>query len=418
MPPTRPTKPKKKVTKKPEKPRRPKGMGRVFQRGSKWYGRLRKKGEEILTDPYDTEEAAERALDRLAGTGIDPRFLPTLEEWWSRLLEPGGIWENRQDYQTCNLYDSVLHNAIVGRPLAKMRIDQIRRKDVQRHVDRLYKDYAESTVRRYGSCIHVVFAEAVEEGLIRAHMEAGEVIPANPADGVKFRKIPEAKSYIFEDAELALYPELLYRYNKRLSAMITVIADTGARPGEVCGMLAEDVKGDVWTVSGMMRRDGVRKPYAKGKKIRAVTLTPDALAAIESQGQGRGLVWLNEDGNKVRPDALGTHILRFRKSLEAKEKKLAAEEKREPVAIPPLHPRNLRKTFVTRGVETGNVKATQAAVGHSSSRTTLDVYAKARLNPQRDLVLTLGKSVQRGIFDDKGTDRGAEKQSPSKRKAR
>lgn len=337
----------------------------------------------------------------MLGGQIDPRDLPSFEDFWRSLLVDGGTWEHRYDGQTCNLYDTVLVKWIKDKPLGQARLDQIRKTDVQRHVDRMYKHLAESTVRRYGSCIHTVLQEAVETGLLIARLEAGKVLPANPADGVKFKKIPDAKSYIFSDEELATYPELLFAYNERLSAMVTIMADTGCRPGEVCGMAMEDVRGDVWTISAMVNRKGQRIDRTKNGRIRAVTLSPDALAAVQAQERRRGLVFLNEDGAIVKPDALYTHLSRFRKKLEREEAKQAEEEDRLPRVIPPLHPRNLRKTFVTRGVEMGQAKAVQAAVGHSSIRTTLDIYAKARTNPQRKLIEDLSGGISRNIFPER-----------------
>jgi len=402
-----------KTAKMKPKPRRAKGAGSVIRRGNTWYGRLRRDGQEILTEGYATADKAEEALDRLIGGQVDPRTLPTLEAYWESLIAPGGDFEHRYDAPTCNLYDTVLAQHVRGKPLGKTRLDQIRKVDVQRHVDRLYKNLAESTVRRYGSCVHTVLQNAVDAGVLVARLDGGQVLPANPADGVKYRKLPDAPSYIFSDEELRLYPELLYAFHPRLSAMVTVIADTGARPGEVCAMTTEDLRGDVWTIAAMITRKGIRKESTKTGRIRTVTLSPDALAAIEDQGRRRGLVFLNEDGNPIKPDALYTHLRRFRLSLQKKEDETARKEGRPPRSIPPLHPRNLRKTFVTRGVEMGDAKAVQAAVGHSSIRTTLDIYAKARQNPQRKLIESLSEGVSRSIWRDKGKDRGKKPVSDS-----
>jgi len=363
-------------------------------------------GQEVLTEGCATEEAALAALDRILAGHVDPRTLPTLEAFWEQLLVPDGDFEHRYDFQTCNLYDTILSTTVRGSALGRARLDQIKQIDVQRHIDRQYKKYAESTVRRHGSCIRVVFGFAKEMGLLRDRMEGATFVPGNPADGVKYRKIPDAPSYIFSDEELVRYPELLYEYNPRLSAMVTVIADTGARPGEVCAMTTEDVGNGIWTIGAKIRRDGQRTQGAKGGKTRAIALTADAQAAIRDQGRARGLVFVNEDGNVIRPDALNTHLQRFRKWLQKREDAFAKEMGREPRPVPPLNPRNLRKTFVTRGVEMGDVKAVQAAVGHSSSRTTLDVYAKARLNPQKKLIESMQEGVSRSLFRDKGSNRG------------
>lgn len=408
------------MARKKEKPRRAKGTGSVKSRGNRWYGFLRKNGEEILTEPCATEGDALKALDRLIGGGPDPRFLPTLQSYWESLVREGGDWEDRYDeISTVNLYETVWAKWVEGTALGKMRLDQIRRTDCQRWVDRLYKRLAESTVRRYGSCLHTVLAHAVEAGLLQARVEGGRVLPGNPADEMSFRAIPDAPSYVFSDEELVDLPQALYQADPVLAAIVTVLCDTGARPGEVCAMRVEDIRGGVWHIADTRRRDGTLKGKSKTGKSRTVALSPDALAAIAEQGRRKGPVFLNQDGNPVRPGSMGLQLRRYRDRLQKKLDKEAMEKNLPPVLVPPLTARNFRKTFVTRGVELGDVKSVQAAVGHASAKTTLDVYAKARKDPQSALIQALAKKTARGglftgeqpsLFGgseaDRGTDRG------------
>lgn len=55
----------------------------------------------------------------------------------------------------------------------------------------------------------------------------------------------------------------------------------------------------------------------KNARIRSVTLSPDALAAVHAQRRRRGLVFLNENGAIVKPHPLYTHLPRFRRSILA-----------------------------------------------------------------------------------------------------
>lgn len=395
--------------------RRKKGTGSLIKRGSRWYGRLREGSEERLTEGCATAEEAETLLDRMLGGEIDPRFLPSLEAYWERLLEPKGVFEDRYEDNTCNLYDTVLATTVRGTSLGKMRLDQIHTRHVQRHVERLYKTLTVPTVKRYGSCIAVVLQQAADDKLIRARIEQGELIPANPARGVKYRLEPDSDSYIHSEQELADFPALLYKYNRRLSAMYTVLADTGVRPGELCAMDTADIKAGVWKIHRMRRHDGSLKNATKNGRIRFLKLSEDALAAISEEGQRKGPVWLNEDGHPVRPDALYTHLCRFRKALQLQWNAEAEANGIEPNLVPPLRPKDLRKTFVTRALESPgvSVKAVQTAVGHRKASTTTDVYAKARKGPQGELIDALQASVNRSVFGVKGRDKGRNEETDS-----
>jgi len=408
------------MPRKPTKPpRAKKGMGSIVKKGSRYYGRLRRDGQEIYTEAFATEDEARQALERLRAGQLDPRFLPSFEMYWESLIAPDGAFEFSKDKATLNLYDTMLALHVRGSDLGKMRIDQVRRHHVQRHIDRSYKPkFKEASVRRLGSCIHTVFQEAVDSGMIHATLEHGVIVPANPADGVKYRRIPDTPVYVFSDQELMDLPAELYEWSPRLSAMVTIMADTGARPGEVCAMHKVDLRDGAWLICRQMGRDGEEKPKTKNSRSRRVWLTEDALAAIAAQGRRTGYIFLTEEGKPLTPDYLGTQLRRFRAAMQ---RRLIQEAKgqglEEAPIMPPLTPRNLRKTFVTRGVELGDVKSVQAAVGHKSAQTTLDVYAKARQNPQKELIERMQRQVSGRFGNIGGANRGSEEEHSSKREA-
>jgi len=403
----------KKSNSKP-KTRRRKGTGTIFQRGDVWYGRLRVGDQDKLTEPCDTADKAEAQLDAMIGGAIDPRFLPTLADYWEMLLRPDGVFEGRYENDTCNLYDTVRVKWIADSPLGKMRIDQIEKRHVQRHVDKMGKKLKPPTVRRYGGCIHVVLAEAVEDKLLRARIENGVFVPANPADEINYPELGETVAHVHSHAEQVRIPELLFEYNPRLAAMWTNIADTGARPGEMCAMDAEDIVNGVWKIHQMRRHDGTIKKQTKAKNIRYITLSDDCRAAIAAYGQKSGPVWLNEDGNPVRPDALYTHLSRFRKALQ---KRLNVEAKAlgiKPAVVPPLRPKDLRITFATQALKLSDPKDVQKAMGHKKLSTTTDIYARHEKGSSSELIEALTRDRQRGLFGDRGANKTARTPSDSR----
>lgn len=391
--------------------KRPRGHGSAIRRRDLWYGRIRSEGrDKIVTPSYGTEEEALEALDRFIQGAPDPRLIPTLSRWWESLIEDDGDFVHGKDIETCNLYDTVWANFIRRDPIGLMRLDEVRRRDVQRWVDKLYRTKAPSTVRRYGSCMSVVLQAAVDAEILSARLESGKVIPANPAAGVRFRAIPEAASYIFNDMELANYPELLYGFHRRLSAMVTVLADAGVRPGELCGMMTSDIEDGVWTIHQIRLNNGKLKPRTKTGKVRKIKLSGDALAAIAEQGSNRGAVWLTDEDQPVRPGGLALHLRRFRAHLQTKIDAEWKEEGESP-QVPPLTATNFRRTFITRGVHSGDGKATQTAAGHASYKTTYDIYAKYQKDPQAQLIDKLAGSVKRSVFQPVKPESETEKQA-------
>src|SRR5262249_30059043 len=162
---------------------------------------------------------------------------------------------------------------------------------------------------RYASCLHTVLQHAVKAEILSPRLEGGRFIPANPAEGIEYRPIPTAASYIFSNEELMEVPALLFEWKKRLSAMVTVLADTGVRPGELCAMDAADISADgIWTIRDTRRRDGTLKGTTKTHRVRAIKLSDDVRAAVEQLGARKGPVWLNEDGNPIRPSALSLEL--------------------------------------------------------------------------------------------------------------
>ena len=403
-------------TKKNSPKRRPRGTGSAIQKRGIWYGRMREDGKDrIATEGFATEEEALDALDRLIAGAPDPRLLPSLERYWESLVIEGGEFEHAYDSsETINIYETVWALHLRRTPLGIMRIDQVRRVNVQRWMDRLYSKMAASTVRRYASCVSVVFKTAEEAGLIGARLEKGVVIPANPCEGLKFRPLPEPPSYIFSDEELGSYPELLYEYSPRLSAMVTVQSDTGVRPGELCAMRASRIKDGVWIIDDTRQRDGKLKKRTKTGRIRHIALSVDAQSAIAEQGSKGESVWMTEDNTPMRPDGYAQQLRRFRKWLEVRLLKAHVEAGGDPATaptVPPLTATNLRKTFITRGIESGSGKAVQALAGHANWNTTYNVYAKARKDPQAELIENLSTGIKRNVFRAK-KDVGVSRKGP------
>lgn len=362
-----------------KKDRAPKGTGRVFQRGSRWYGRLRKDRIETLTDPCDTEAGARRALDALIkGEEIQPEFAPTLSQWWESLVKEGGIYEGRYDAQTKDLHETVWANHVHGSPIGKKLVSEITKADCQRWINSLKK--RPWTVRRYGSCLQVALKEAVD----------AEIIAVTPAIGLKYPTIMESESSVLSEKEAHELPIALHKEKPRLSAMVTVMVDAGLRPGEVCFIRWKDLNDSdpdfpMLAVRGSIDHAGKAK-HTKTGKARLVDLTQDAYAAILEQPRVIAHIFTTEDNQVMRPHGL---TLDLRRWLTRK-------------GFPIITPRDLRKTFVTRAVMAGDVRTAQELAGHASPEITQRVYARSNREAARATVKKMEeKTGTRGVFGQK-----------------
>lgn len=370
--------------------RRQKGSGTVVKRRNKWYARIRRKDRpDEYSEPFSSKQEALKALETLL-TGVNPRFLPTFEQHMLRLLE--GEYQDRYDPATVRLHETFYRLRIKGTPLGRMRLDAIKRGHVQDLIDKNRSRYAPSSLRRLLSCVHAALEHACEEL---------EMIPRNPAKKIKLPPEEDAVHCVLAADQAHRLPAEIkqarvfhkgkltasdwHRY-QRLAAMVTVIVDAGLRPGEACGIRWQDLdpKARTLFVRYAIGRDGsIRK--TKTKKARLVELTSDALAAILAQPRTDKFVFTALGGGPVRPSALSLQFLRLRDRL----------------GYPSLSMRDLRKTFATIGVQVGDMKATQALLGHATAQMTMDVYAKAERAAMKRTVEEIEKKVgKRRIFGD------------------
>jgi len=174
--------------------------------------------------------------------------------------------------------------------------------------------------------------------------------------------------------------------------MITVARDTGLRRGEICGLkwtdLHKEEEGSYLIVARQIVRTegGIKEETPKTRRSfqREIVLTPNALAALESQPKRSEYVFTTESGSPVRPDNFSRDFRFVRKAAGMDDLKL----------------HGLRSSCISIMLEVGNdVRTVQEMVGHSSSRITQEVYARSR----RDL-----KARAAHLFADKVSNKVSE----------
>lgn len=204
-------------------------------------------------------------------------------------------------------------------------------------------------------------------------------IPVNPMHRVK-RPTPrkdEAKDtsvMAYSALELCHIFECLKGEPLKWRAYVTVMADTGARKGEVCGLYWSDVDFDAGTVT--IRRNlqytkaaGVYLTTTKTGRTRIVDVGDDTLSLLRELRARQAASCLSKfvfttDGTTepMHPCSPTHYFRRFGQKY----------------GISGFHPHRLRHTSATLAVLAGaDISSVSARLGHSNVSTTLKVYAHA-----------------------------------------
>lgn len=339
--------------------RRPKGSGCIYRVGKQWRGYKTISGQRVYTGVHQTKQEVQKELDGLTSATIRAEFLPTLSEWYQSLLE--GPFRREYEEPTWKLHEGMWRLRVAPSDFGRMRLDQVKRRHVQSFIDKAADVYRSAwSIRRLGSCVHTALERAVRD----------ELIPANPATGIKYPKIPETPLLRLSPEQALQLPNM--PEDKRLAAMLLVGLDTGLRRGEICGLKWDAINEEeryIVVKNQRVRRDGTMKDkLPKGGKTGIVDLTDAALAVLLSQPRRSEYVFTTATGNAVRPDDVTRDMRRFRKEA----------------GIGEIRIKDLRSNFVSMLLETGaDIRTVQELARHSSSKTTQEIYARSRRDLKR-----------------------------------
>jgi integrase len=254
--------------------------------------------------------------------------------------------------------DSILRSHVL--PVFGSRaIGSITRHDVQGLVDAWGTEQAPSTVRRQYSCLRALFAYA----------EATDKLTRSPCRGIRLPRGRLVDRPTLGPDELERLAEVL---DEDQSPMMWAGAVLGLRWAEAAGLTVDrlDVLGGKLTVDRQLARNGQLEPPKSSAGVRTFacpTWLLDELAALLNR---RGLT--AADGDKlvfVSPGGAPLHYTNWRRRIWVPACGAAG--------LTGLRFHDLRSLAATALVAVGtDVKTAQTRLGHSSSRMTLDIYAR------------------------------------------
>jgi integrase len=252
-------------------------------------------------------------------------------------------------------------------------INTIKRRAVQRWVTgELTPNRAPRTVRR----IYAVFQASMNRAV------AEEILDASPCVKIELPKVVKRPKPYVDEAHLAALAESNDRGRAHLRDpaqrdLVELGFETGLRPGELCGMHADQVDvaaGCVWVTHVYVKRMGVIRGWPKDKDARRVPLTARAAEILRARLGGRDLtsgcglrhtdgkscksdlVFRNRRGDPITPHALYQALSKAAKRAD----------------VPARSPYAYRRGFATWAAEGGlDPFAIAAIMGHEDIEETV-----------------------------------------------
>ncbi|MGH2817403.1 MAG: tyrosine-type recombinase/integrase [Actinomycetota bacterium] len=295
---------------------------------------------------------AEMTTAKARGAWVDPRAgRKLLEEWAAECME-------RRDLRpTSAARDEVYMRRHVLPRFGDVPLARIERRDVQRWVgDLSAKGLAPATVRACHRLLSGVLAEAVEERLI----------PQSPCRGVRLPRIPRTEQRFLTTEQVERLAESIapeYR------ALIYCAAYLGCRWGELVGLKRENVnllrreltiQGTLEEVSGGLTYVEETKTKASRRRLTLPAFLVEILTDHLARAVPSEYVFTGRDGGLLR-----------RSNFRRRHWKPAGVA----AGLTPLRFHDLRHTcagiLIAQGAHPAEIKA---RLGHTSIKTTMDVY--------------------------------------------
>lgn len=249
-----------------------------------------------------------------------------------------------------------------------------------------------STVRRIHATLHSALHAAYKRRLITF----------NPAGQVELETVERKPRAIWTPRELAAF--LAHATSDRLGPAYHLVAFTGLRRGELCGLRWQDVDLDGGTLAVTQQHVEVGRQIVVGAPktkagVRVVALDAASVDVLRkhkasqnaerlSWGSGyqdHGLVFAREDGSPLRPEHVTRHFI----------------ELSQAAGVPRIVLHGLRHTHATHALAAGvDMLVVSRRLGHSSLSLTADTYTRVLPEVQRqaaELVAALARQAHAGV---------------------
>jgi integrase len=244
------------------------------------------------------------------------------------------------------------------------------------HFKQMYASLAKVGVRKPLAASTITRIHATARGALRVAV-ADNLIARNPTAGIRLPTAPKPSMQVWSAGQVQTFLAALP--GERYAALYHVLAMTGMRRGEVCGLKRVDIDWDEGslTISRQILDNGyalVEGPPKTRRGFRTISLddaTIQVLRAHHATQAAERLLWgpaygdrdlmfAKEDGSPVHPDYVTKH---FGVLIER-------------TGLPRIRLHDLRHTHATLALAAGIApKIVSERLGHSGIALTLDTYS-------------------------------------------
>lgn len=370
--------------------RLPKGISK--RADGRYQGRFTFQGERFTLYDRDIKALQKKMADAKYemehGIYINAQHM-TLNAFFETWLKE--IKENTVKANTLSVYMEI-YKIHISPSLGKLQVSSINKLMVQRLLNNMSKNgLSPNTLAKTKAILYSIFKEAMEN----------RMISYNPCENITIRR-DKTERRVLSLQEQQLLLEVLQ--GSRYEVLCILGLSTGLRIGELSGLRWEDIDFEEKTltvertyiylhdVKNHQMKDVFHSPKTKNS-CRTIRLLDSTLELLKQHKEyqeiekaaagsswcpvedGENLVFTTKNGGPVRGLNVAETLNGYVRKINKREKKLAAQESREPVIFERITPHTLRHTFATRAFESGiPPKVVQQILGHSSLEMTMDLY--------------------------------------------
>ena len=321
------------------------------------------------------------SLNKTTDTVTDEvKFGAWIDRWYKEYVKPFVKPKTQIDYEN-HIYNHIIPE------IGAIKLKDLTQTDLQQFYTRLKTNGRLIHVEKRGNGVsnklvrgtHVICATALEKAIQEG------LITKNPAKGCKLppKKSKEMKTLSKEE----MYRFLIQAKEYGLYELFVLELSTGVRRGELLALKWSDlnmrtgnlnISRQVYTVNGELIVD---TPKTRAS-IRTIVLPKDIVEMLKEYKKTVDSEWIfpspKNSNNPRWPSAVRNALSRILERAECNNVRF----------------HDLRHTFATMSLEYGmDVKTLSSVIGHTSVRTTLDIYSHTTDTMQQNAATKIDKGI-------------------------
>ena len=321
----------------------------------------------------------------------------TVDEWFDIWFE--NYYKGSVKPATATTIHGAYENRIRKSKIGNMKLAEVRNGTIiEFYKEKSENGFATATIRTMHSILKMMYEAAIRN----------DMVEKNPTDNAMsvLRTPQKEERRVFDEKELNIFFDFLkndFTYNRYLPFYV-VGFNTGMRVGELTGLTWDDIdfdKGLIYVKRTLYFQKNVGDAKARFhvstpktiNAVRTIPILPEVKRALDEQKRIQQMMEFRGDYKKSVIDGITDFVFttksgtprrendawiigkRIVKRMNEKEIAKAKEEGREPELFEDFYPHTMRHTFTTMCIKKGMKPVTLAKIlGHSSIRTTLDIY--------------------------------------------